>query len=141
MEINGFSQSLFSTLVFISLGCYAFGSITHPGPFLLAMTPGTLNLGPRQKINAQDCAVFWFVYKAHPSMHIVDMCRWMQRSRRTKGQARLCIYFLPRLLLLFEKKISLPWIATFSLLTTSKCDGSPVLKNPCVRADNLDSFY
>jgi len=24
---------------------------------------------------------------------LVDMCWWMQRSRRTKGQARWCIYF------------------------------------------------
>ena len=28
------------------------------------------NLGPRQKINAQDRAVFWLVYKAHPPVHV-----------------------------------------------------------------------
>ena len=27
-------------------------------------------LGSRQKINGQDGAVFWFVYKAHPPVHI-----------------------------------------------------------------------
>jgi len=27
---------------------------------------------------------------------LVDMCWWMQHSRRTKGQAGWCIYFLPR---------------------------------------------
>ena len=28
------------------------------------------NLGSRQEIITQDCAGFWFVYKAHPPMHI-----------------------------------------------------------------------
>jgi hypothetical protein len=32
--------------------------------------PNFAHLGPRQKINAQDRAVFWFVYKAHPPVHI-----------------------------------------------------------------------
>ena len=27
-------------------------------------------LGSRKKINAPDCAVFWFVCKAHPPVHI-----------------------------------------------------------------------
>ena len=49
--------------IYISVVCYAFGSVTHPGPFLLAMALGTLNL------------------------------------------------------LLFEKKIAIPWIITFSILT------------------------
>ena len=36
-----------------------------------------LVLGPRQKIITQDCAGFWFGYKAHPPVHIIDMCLWM----------------------------------------------------------------
>ncbi len=47
----------------VTLVCYAFGSVTHPGPFLLAMALGTLNF------------------------------------------------------LLFDRKIALPWIVTFLLLT------------------------
>ena len=38
---------------------------------------GVWFLGPRQEIIAQDCAGFWFVYKAHPPVHIRDMCLWM----------------------------------------------------------------
>ena len=30
----------------------------------------TLILGSRKKINTPDCAVFWFVCKAHPPVHI-----------------------------------------------------------------------
>jgi len=37
---------------------------------LFSLTQNFVNAGPRQKINAPDCAVFWFVCKAHPPVHI-----------------------------------------------------------------------
>jgi len=54
-------------------------------------------LGSRKKINAPGLhRIFGSCARRIRQCILVDMCWWMQRSRRTKGQAGWCIYFLPR---------------------------------------------
>ena len=36
----------------------------------LSSSQASRKLGPRREIITQDCAEFWFVYKAHPPAHI-----------------------------------------------------------------------
>ena len=57
---------------------------------------GVWFLGLRKGIIEQDCAGFWFVYKAHPPVHIRICAGGCNAVGGTEDQSRLGgIYFFP----------------------------------------------